>query len=437
MSRATFAKGLDPTRLRELLDQPLDDSMKGVPLGVRTTLAEVPSQGWNVAAGDLSLPVTTLYADAVASNLQAMAEYCRRSGASFAPHGKTTMAPQIFDRQLRAGAWGLTCATPTQAAVMRRFGVPRILVANELTEAGAWRWVVRELDRDPGFQLFSLVDSVGTVGLVDAILRPLSPVRPLDVLLEVGVDGGRAGVRTVEQAVDVARAVKASPYLRLVGVEAYEGLVTAGGDREALDALDSFLTRVRETTLALGAAGLLEREEIIVTAGGSAYFDRVVANLSGWDETDRPVRLVLRSGCYVSHDAGKYEQLSPLDGRAPDDEPLRLQNALTAWASVLSAPEPGLVILGTGKRDVAHDLTLPVPRTRFRSDGSSLDLRGGAETVKLMDQHAFLRVGDLDVTPGDVVALDCSHPCTAFDKTTFVPLVDRDHTVVDAVRTFF
>ncbi|CUR56146.1 conserved hypothetical protein [metagenome] len=430
--------GLDPARLDELLHQPLDDTVKGVPLGTTTTLASVGEHRWNVSAGDLSLPVTTLDVEAVESNLKAMADYCTRHGVSFAPHGKTTMSPQLFDRQLRAGAWGLTCATPTQAAVMRRFGASRIVMANELTEARAWRWVAGELDRDPGFEFYSLVDSVETVVSVDRILSAVSPLRSMDVLLEVGVEKGRGGVRTLKEARAVARAVRSSKHLRLVGVEAYEGLVASGADPEYLAALDRFFDRFREVVLDLESDGLLQREEILVTAGGSAYFDRVVATLSRWDTLDRPVRLVLRSGCYLSHDAGKYERLSPLAGRSPDGEDLRLRNALTAWAAVLSCPEPGLAILGTGKRDVAHDLSLPSPRTAYRTDGSRVDLRGRAETFQLMDQHAFVRLDpDVHLAAGDVVALDSSHPCTAFDKTSFVPLIDAHSTVVGAVRTFF
>lgn len=433
-----MSAGLNSARLDELLSSPLDDTNKGIPLGVNTTLDEVRRFGWNVAAGDLSLPVTTLYADALASNLETMAQYCDRHGASFAPHGKTTMSPQLFDRQLRAGAWGLTCATPTQAAVMRRFGANRILMANEMTEATAWRWVVAELEGDPGFQFLSLVDSVDTVRHIDDLLTALAPATAMDVLLEVGVESGRGGVRSLEAAQEVAHVVMESVHLRLVGVEAYEGMVATGSSPEDLAALDHFLASVRTTVVELASAGLLEGDEIIVTAGGSAYFDRVVAGLTNWEHVSQPVRLVLRSGCYISHDAGKYRRLSPLDGRGSREEPLRLHNALTAWAAVLSCPEPGLAILGTGKRDVAHDLTLPSPRTRYRVDGSSEDLRGRAETFKLMDQHAFLRLDDdLRLLPGDIVALDSSHPCTAFDKASFIPLIDRENTVVEAIRTFF
>jgi D-serine dehydratase len=438
MTHTDEAPGLDGSRLDELSHTLLDDSSKGVPLGVSTTLAQVGARGWNVVRGDLSLPVTTLYADALESNVQTMADYCERHGVWFAPHGKTTMAPQLFDRQLRAGAWGLTCATPTQAAIMRRFGAQRILLANEMTEPAAWRWVASQLDDDPAFHFYSLVDSVEGVRHIDKVLASVAPVRSMDVLLEVGVESGRGGVRTVENATQVARAVADSPHLRLVGVEAFEGLVADGSSESELDDVDRFFARFRATVVRLARDGLLDRDEIIVTAGGSAYFDRVVAALTSWSELDQPVRVVLRSGCYISHDAGTYRHSSPLDGRAPDGESLRLHNALTAWAAVLSCPEPGLAILGAGKRDLAHDASLPEPRTLHRADGSTMDLRGRAQTFKLMDQHAFVRLeGGVDLAPGDIVALDSSHPCTAFDKTSFIPLIDRDNNVVDAIRTFF
>ena len=390
---------LSSTALQRLVDAPLDDTSKGVPLGVVTTLSAVAEHGWNVAAGDLPLPVTTLYADALESNLQAMSQYCERVGASLAPHGKTTMAPQLFDRQLEAGAWGLTCATPTQAAVMRRFGAQRILMANPLVEASAWSWVVAECDNDREFELLSLVDSVDGVRRTDGLLARSVPTTPMPVLLEVGVEQGRSGVRTIEEGVAVAEAVAASRHLRLVGVESYEGLVATDATEQDVAKLGSFFARMRHTLVAVAGAGLLRTEEVIVSAGGSHFFDHVVAHLGTWEELDQPVRLVLRSGCYISHDSGAYRRLSPLDGRAPAGETLRLQNALTTWAAVLSTPEPGLAIIGAGKRDLAHDLSFPAPRTLHRPDGSTHDLRGQAEIFRLMDQHAFVRFPPISASP--------------------------------------
>lgn len=425
------------TTLDDLLDTPLDSTTKGIPLGETVTLRDIGTRGWNVARGEVALPVTTLRSDALAHNISTMAEYCKRHGALFAPHGKTTMSPQLFRRQLDAGAWGITCATPTQASVMRRFGVPRIIVANQITDAAALRWAAAEMAADPDFELHFLVDNPNAVAWADTLLTETGATRPFRVFLEVGVPGGRTGVRNTLQAKAVARTVAESTHLQLIGVESYEGLVTGGGDAQALADIDMHLTVLRDVLTSLDQQGYFDpAEEIYVSAGGSSYFDRVVAVLGDWSDYPRDVKLILRSGCYLSHDLGKYHELSPLDGRRAAGEELVLQNALEAWATVLSTPEPDIAILSSGKRDVAHDLSLPTPLRVHHRDGSVTTLVG-AEIYKLMDQHAFLRAPGVHIVPGDVVAMGLSHPCTAFDKCRFIPIIDADATLVDAVLTFF
>jgi D-serine dehydratase len=427
------------TALDELLDTTLDSTTKGVPLGETVTVRDIGTRGWHVARGDLALPVTTLSADALSHNIATMAEYCRRHGALFAPHGKTTMAPQLFWRQLDAGAWAMTAATPTQASIMRRFGVPRIIVANEITDAGALRWAAREMARDEDFEVHFMVDNPDAVAWADAVLGEEQPRRPMRVFLEVGFNGGRCGVRNAVQAKAVAHAVAESTHLQLLGVESYEGLVTSGATADDLADVDRHLATVRDVLTSLDRQGFFPSDgEIYATAGGSSYFDRVVSVLGDWSDYSRPVSLILRSGCYLSHDLGKYHQLSPLDGRRPIDEDLTLINALEAWATVLSVPEPDIAILSSGKRDVAHDLSLPSPLRVHHRDGSTTDLQDtSAEIYKLMDQHAFLRAPGVKIMPGDIVSMGLSHPCTAFDKCSFIPVIDKDTKVVDAVLTYF
>lgn len=420
-----------------LRDTLLDDSYKGIPPAQSLTLGAVGDQGWNVTRGDLALPVLTLDAAAVEHNIATMQRYCDRHGVRLAPHGKTTMSPQLFAAQLEGGAWAMTAATPTQVAIMRRHGVDRVILANELVDRPALRWLAGELARDPGFDFFCLVDDPGTVGRMDAALAECGPARALQVLVEVGGHGGRAGVRSSDAACEVAEAVHRARHLELAGVEAFEGTYASEADEEGLARIDDLLGSVRESVIAIAARGLFERDEVIVTAGGSMYFDRAIAALREWPEVAAPVSLVLRSGCYVSHDSGAYERLSALAARREPGESLRLHNALTLWASVLSRPEPDVVIVGAGLRDAPVDRDLPVPRSCFR-DGVAIDGLAGAETYRVMDQHLFIRVEEsADVRTGDVVALDLSHPCTAFDKFRFIPLVDERFDVRDGILTFF
>src|SRR5579864_232854 len=93
---------------------------------------EIRAMEWNLLREDLSLPTAVLYEDKLAHNLRWMQEFANAYGAKLAPHGKTTMAPKLFHRQLQAGAWGITLATATQVRVAYEYGVRRVLMANQL-----------------------------------------------------------------------------------------------------------------------------------------------------------------------------------------------------------------------------------------------------------------------------------------------------------------
>jgi len=157
---------------------------------------------------------------ALSANIELMRQYTESAGVCLDPHGKTTMCPQLFDLQLEAGAWGITCATAAHLRVYRRFGVPRIIMANQLLDADSVQFVARELAADPDFEYFGIVDSVAGARQYHDVLSNLPHGRPLNLLLEVGAAGGRTGVRTVDDALLVAREVAGMrDSLRLVGIE--------------------------------------------------------------------------------------------------------------------------------------------------------------------------------------------------------------------------
>jgi D-serine dehydratase len=391
----------------QLLDERVDGrdrAFGGVAAGVR--VGDVGARGLRLA--DLPLPQLVMRESALAHNLATMHGWCERQGVALAPHGKTSMAPQLIRRQLDAGAWGMPAATVQQLGVMRAAGARRVILANELVGAPEIAWLERERAADPAFQVWCLVDSPEAVRLLHA---GLTSDRPLPVLIELG--GTRAGCRTDEQALAVAAAVAASPRLRLAGVEGFEG--TLGMDREpaTLAAVDAFAGRIRALIERLDADGAFAgAPEVLATAGGSALFDRVVAAL-------RPTaaRVVLRSGCYLTHDDGLYARTSPLPALRP---------ALELWARVLSCPEPGLAIAGFGKRDAPYDIDLPIVRDH-----------PGVAVTGLNDQHAFLADPDGALHVGDVLRCGISHPCTAFDKWPLIAVLDDGDRVVGAVRTLF
>lgn len=360
---------------------------------------------------------------ALDNNIAVMAAWVAERGLLLAPHGKTTMAPEIWRRQLDAGAWAITVANSAQLRVAIDEGVQRIVVANELLDAPALRETQQRLAADPALEVFSWVDSLEAVELMAASLDPAGP--PWDLLVELGGMGARTGARDDDNALRVAEAIVASPVLRSRGVGGYEGAVAHGRAPESLATVRDYLARMAGCFTRLLDAGLIEGTPVL-SAGGSTYPDLVAEAFAGL--TVRGVAVVLRSGSYVAHDHGVYEAESPIPG---------LRSAMYVWARVLSRPEPGLALLDAGRRDLSFDAGLPIPQLAAAElGGPGRELRG-AEVVKLNDQHAHVHLDPhTELRVGEYVRLGLSHPCTVFDKWREMPLV-RDGEIVQVVETRF
>ncbi|MFI1097156.1 alanine racemase [Streptomyces sp. NPDC020917] len=421
-------------RIAGLDREPVGHRFKGMPFDAAgLTVGELAAQQRDLFDGGFATPVLVLSEEALEHNLAALEHFADAHGLSFAPHGKTSMAPQLFARQLARGAWGITLAVPHQVRVGREFGVRRIFLANELVDAAALRWAGGELDADPSFELITYVDSVRGVELMDAALRAAGTRRPLDVVVELGGgEGARTGVRTEEEAAAVAEAVAGTGTLRLVGVAGYEGEVPNASPER----VRAWLRRLVGLAAALDEAGRFAKaDEIVVSAGGSAWFDAVADVFADVPELSRPVRKLLRSGAYVSHDDDHYRRITPFN-RVPEQG--TLEPAFRLWTQVVSRPEPGQAFLNAGKRDAPFDLGLPqVAAIRSARTGEVRTPGDGVQVARLSDQHAWLTLPDHEpLEVGDWVALSVSHPCTTFDKWQLIPAT-RGSSVTSYIRTFF
>jgi len=420
-----------------LAEQRLSHRDKGIPvraagMTVRDFLAAAPrlSEFWT--------PLLVIDDETLEGNLAAMAAWCARNGFGLMPHGKTTMAPALWRRQLGAGAAGITVATAGQVRIARAFGVHAIQLANELVDPRGLRYVAGELS-DPGFRFTCWADSVETVEAMERELAGIPLDRPIDVCVELGAPGGRTGARTIEDAVAVATRIRRSGSLRLAGVAGYEGAVGHGRSDSDLAAVRRYLQSMLDLHARLH--DLYDDGRAMLTAGGSAYFDLVAEvfapTTTGMPRTD----YVLRAGAYITHDHGFYRSISPLDPSRPDaGAGMTLAPAARGYARVVSRPEDGLAFLDAGKRDFPYDEGLPIPIAVAPDLGSAASPMSGAEVVKLNDQHTFLRIEPASALPvGSVVELGLSHPCTMFDKWRFIPVVRRHGSdeVVDLVQTFF
>ncbi|HWY70260.1 MAG TPA: amino acid deaminase [Terriglobales bacterium] len=395
--------------------------------------ADIPKLGWNLLREDLSLPTAVLYEEKLQHNLKWMQSVASAYCAKLAPHGKTTMAPKLFARQIQAGAWGITLATAHQTLVAYSHGVRRVLMANELVGKQNLEIVSRLLEDDE-FEYFCLVDSAAQVEMLGSFFKAHG--QRLNVLLEVGAEDGRTGVRDQEQVqATTAALVRWKSQLRLCGVEVYEGVLS---DEAAIRRL---LEKTVEIARQLSSENRFDRRPVILTGAGSAWYD-VVADIFAKADIGQEKELILRPGCYLTHDVGAYraaQQRILKSSTVARNMGSNLEPALQIWGYVQSVPEAEKAIINFGRRDVAFDAGLPVPVLHFRP--------GSAEPVappeswkltRIMDQHSFLHfaAGD-DVRLGDMIAFDISHPCTTFDKWRYLPVLDSEYRVIDIVQTFF
>ncbi|MFC4562388.1 alanine racemase [Nocardiopsis mangrovi] len=422
-------------------DGPIGLRFPGLPVDASgLTLTELGAQRRPLFGGGFDFPLMVLRESAVRHNAELMAAFAEHGGVSLAPHLKTTCAPELAAYALRAGAWGVSVATPFQARVFMAAGFERILLANQVVDPGFAVEAAAWANADPRRDFLCQVDSPAGVRVLADALGARSGDRPLPVLVEIGHPGGRAGCRDRAALDAVVRAVRAEPALVLAGVSGYEGSVSHSRGHDGLAAVRDYLHWVRSAMDEVLTRPDPRRHEYVLSAGGSLYFD-LVADVLAADPPSGPgappVRVITRPGAYLTHDQGLYAELSPLDGGGSPPEPLR--PAIEVWAPVLSRPTPDLAILGAGRRDLNFDQGLPAPfeaRDRF---GRSARY-GGPEwkIVDLNDHHAFLRLpADAELAPSDLVRLGISHPCTAHDRWRAVLLADDDDTVVSVVRCYF
>ena len=428
---------LDP-----ILAETLDATTKGYPLsGPAIAISAIGAQRWSLLAGDMPLPLAVIRDSALAHNHAWMRDFTASTGVLLAPHGKTTMAPQIFAQQLAAGAWGITVANVQQLGICVRFGVRRVIMANQLLGAAEVATVIGLRETHPELEFHFLVDSPAQLAAIETASAACTMSRKLTSLVELGVPGGRTGCRTFDEAMTVARAVASSKTVALSGLECYEGLQVNGDSTRDTAMVGALMQRVKDVALACDAEHLFAGTSIILTAGGSAAFDIVARELPM--RLSRPAWTILRSGCYVTHDSGFYqrmlEQVQARSGAAWQSRP-GLQPALEVWSRVQSCPEPGLAVLTMGKRDASFDLDLPVPAKRYRSGADAVPqpVPDSWKITGMNDQHAYLRFENRDAPQvGDLVGCGISHPCTTFDKWRVLFTVDDGYRVTGAIRTFF
>ena len=419
----------------------INASFKGFPgHHAPVDLAHMGDQNWHILKGHLPLPLAVIKASAIAHNLKWMQDFCSSRKLDIAPHGKTTMSPELYKMQIDAGAWGISFATVFQAGLGIRNQVKRIIIANQVFQASDLEALSHLLETHSDVSVFFLVDSLAQLKQIESWRASSSSQQAFSVLIELGIDGKRTGCRDHATAMQLAREIKATNGLLLAGIECYEGALATCHHEHDQAAVAALMQRVQNLALACEKEDLFQCSEVLITAGGSAIFDLVAAHLQ--PQLSRPARGILRSGCYLTHDHVEYRKMLRCVG-----ERLRLSEtlkpALEVISSVQSCPEPGLALLSMGKRDVSYDMDLPVPIWQAAlGDSAVSSVPAHWEIKALNDQHAYLHFNPQSPASehpavGRIIGSGISHPCTTFDKWRWMPIINDDYVVTSGISIHF
>ena len=386
----------------------------------------------NVLAEDVCLPAAVIKKSALLNNIEWMQRYADARGVALAPHGKTTMTPWIFQAQQQAGAWAIGVGSAWQAGAAMASGIKRVLMVNQLVGNANMQVVAQLKQRYRDVDYVCCVDSVENATALSAFFAAQNLT--LDVLVELGVPGGRCGCRTTDAALALAQRIAGLPGLRLRGLELYEGVLHGDDPQPQVEAL------LRDAAaLACRMAPLVDGE-FILTGAGTVWYD-VVCTV--WLAAEKPARcrIVIRPGCYITHDRGIYAEAQQAlieRDRIACDLGGDLVSALELVAMVQSVPEADRAVVNFGKRDCAFDAGLPQPVAHYRN-GQPLSFQPQSITsVGIMDQHCMVKLTPgCDVRVGDILVFGTSHPCLTFDKWKALLLIDDDYRVVEELETLF
>jgi 3-hydroxy-D-aspartate aldolase len=337
----------------------------------------------------LSTPALVLDLDRLDANIASMAAHAQAHGYALRPVAKIHKSSQIARRQADAGsAVGSCCATLAEAEVMVDAGISGVLLFTSVVSPAKIDRLAALNARADG--LLVAVDSAQNIRDLAEAARRAS--RPLALLVDVEVGGGRTGVGSPQEAVALAQLVAANDALVYAGVQGYNGNHQAMVDFDERRRIEiATLETLARFVDALDAAKLTPG---IITGGGTGSHD-----------IDHEVGLLtdVQVGTYVVMDV--YYR----DTVMRRDDPHPFAHALSVRGTVVSDAQPGFVITDAGAKEVdgihqnGYPAILSGAPTAARysivgDDMGRIDLPGGAQqpavgdAVEIAPPHCYQTV---------------------------------------------
>jgi D-serine deaminase-like pyridoxal phosphate-dependent protein len=327
---------------------------------------------------EIDTPALVVDLERMERNIATMARFFADKPAKLRPHWKTPKCVAVAERQLAAGAIGVTCAKLGEAEALAAGGLrTSVLIANQLVGEQKLARLVALARVLP--ELIVAVDSADQVAALDRALGGGSPAPALGALIEVDSGMHRCGTGAPDETVALARRL-AQSRVRYRGVMGYEGhavLVADGAKRKEL--AEAAAAALVAHVDALRAAGLAPE---IVSSGGTGTFD-LTGVVPGVTE--------IQAGSYVFMD-GRYREVRS-----------EFEPALTLHTTVIHR-RGRLVVTDAGVKSLSNDFGLP----------AAFDV--GARVVGLSEEHGHVLCDEgVELAPGQRLRILPSHGDTTIN----------------------
>ena len=313
---------------------------------------------------DLETPSVLIDLDLMEANIATMQSKCDALGIAFRPHIKTHKIPDIARRQLDAGATGIACQKVSEAEVFADAGFDDIQIPYNIVGARKTRRLAELAKRA---KVTVTVDSLAVIDGIAAAAQEVGST--IHMMVELVSLGERTGT-TPQAALAFAQHIQAADNLRFAGVMIYPS-----------DA--AIRPRLQEALSLLEAAGI---EVEHVSGGGSGAISAMHL---------LPELTEMRVGTCIFWD---WNSVSA--GYAGFDN-----CAMRVRASVVSANDPGRVILDSGSKSIQSETV----------DGQFgyIAEYPAARIYKVNEEHGYVDFGAHESLPsvGDIVHIIPVHTC--------------------------
>lgn len=335
-------------------------------------------------------PCAVIDIDVVERNIARAQARCDEAGVANRPHIKTHKSPKLANLQLAAGARGITCQKLGEAEVMANAGINDILIATNLLGAARSGRLAALQKRLP-----LKVCADNPVSLAEYAKAATAAGRALDVLIECDTGLERAGVESPQEALALARLIKADPMLNFAGLLYYPPLTGWPQTQRFHD----------EVSIGLKELGLSPG---IVSTGGTPNFTQL-GQLKGATEH--------RAGTCIFNDRMMIKA-----GVASLDD-----CAFQVFSSVVSRGGAERGILDAGSK------TLTADTGGLEGFGQILE-HPSAHIHKFAEEHGFLDLSQCNDKPevGDIVRVIPNHVCVAVNMVDQLVAV-RGQEIVEVI----